>query len=168
MRPYALSVLSPRQPVRPSFLHAVRHHAGHEVPLLRRPDRGRREILRRLRRGADDRRSDDDTTASSIEPFTSTKRTLTCLRSLLAEKIRQAKATVEGERKQVSVLFVDVKGSMELAEHLDPEAWSQIMQRFFLLFCDSIERFEGFVDKFIGDGAMALFGAPIAHEDHAQ
>src|SRR5262252_2594488 len=86
----------------------------------------------------------------------------------LAEKIRQAKATVEGERKQVSVLFVDVKGSMELAEHLDPEAWSQIMQRFFLLFCDSIERFEGFVDKFIGDGAMALFGAPIAHEDHAQ
>src|SRR5215510_2378492 len=87
---------------------------------------------------------------------------------LLAEKIRQAKATVEGERKQVSVLFVDVKGSMELAEHLDPEAWSQIMQRFFLIFCDSIERFEGFVDKFIGDGAMALFGAPIAHEDHAQ
>src|SRR5262244_1931286 len=87
---------------------------------------------------------------------------------LHAEKIRQAKATVEGERKQVSVLFVDVKGSMELAEHLDPEAWSQIMQRFFLLFCDSIERFEGFVDKFIGDGAMALFGAPIAHEDHAQ
>src|SRR5262244_2777764 len=87
---------------------------------------------------------------------------------LLAEKIRRAKATVEGERKQVSVLFVDVKGSMELAEHLDPEAWSQIMQRFFLLFCDSIERFEGFVDKFIGDGAMALFGAPIAHEDHAQ
>src|SRR5215470_11488847 len=87
---------------------------------------------------------------------------------LLAEKIRRAKATVEGERKQVSVLFVDVKGSMELAEHLDPEAWSQIMQRFFLIFCDSIERFEGFVDKFIGDGAMALFGAPIAHEDHAQ
>src|SRR5499425_1409822 len=87
---------------------------------------------------------------------------------LHAEKIRQAKATVEGERKQVSVLFVDVKGSMELAEHLDPEAWSQIMQRFFLIFCDSIERFEGFVDKFIGDGAMALFGAPIAHEDHAQ
>src|SRR5215471_13613157 len=87
---------------------------------------------------------------------------------LLAEKIRQAKATVEGERKQISVLFVDVKGSMELAEHLDHEAWSQIMQRFFLIFCDSVERFEGFVDKFIGDGAMALFGAPIAHEDHAQ
>ena len=54
---------------------------------------------------------------------------------LLAEKIRQAKATVEGERKQVTVLFADVKGSMELAEQLDPEAWSQIMQRFFRILC---------------------------------
>ncbi len=80
---------------------------------------------------------------------------------LVAEKIRQANATVEGERKQVTVLFVDVKGSMELAERLDPEAWSQIMQRFFRIFCDSIERFQGFVDKFTGDGGMALFGAPI-------
>jgi class 3 adenylate cyclase len=57
---------------------------------------------------------------------------------------------------------------MEMAERLDPEAWSQIMQRFFRILCDSIERFEGFVDKFTGDGGMALFGAPIAHEDHAQ
>src|SRR5215831_219457 len=48
------------------------------------------------------------------------------------------------------------------------EAWSQIMQRFFRIFCDGIERFEGFVDKFTGYGGMALFGAPIAHEDHAQ
>ncbi len=87
---------------------------------------------------------------------------------LLAEKIRQAKATVEGERKQVTVLFADVEGSMELAEQLDPEAWSQIMQRFFRILCDGIERFEGFVDKFTGDGGMALLGAPIAHEDHAQ
>src|SRR5262249_831543 len=53
---------------------------------------------------------------------------------LLAEKIRQAKATVEGERKQISVLFVDVKGSMELAEHLDPDAWAQVMHRFLLTF----------------------------------
>src|SRR5499427_5940332 len=87
---------------------------------------------------------------------------------LFAEKIRQAKATVEGERKEVTVLFVDVKGSMELAEQLDPEVWSQIMQRFFRIFCDGIELFEGLVDKFTGDGGMALFGAPIAHEDHAQ
>jgi class 3 adenylate cyclase len=86
----------------------------------------------------------------------------------LAEKIRQSKAALEGERKQVTVLFADVKGSMELAEQLDAEAWSDIMQRFFRILAEGVERFEGFVDKFTGDGIMALFGAPIAHEDHAQ
>src|SRR5262249_26338400 len=87
---------------------------------------------------------------------------------LLAEKNPPAKATGQGERKQISGLLLYVKGSMGVAGHLHPQAWSQIMQRVFLIFCDSVERFEGFVDKFIGDGAMALFGAPIAHEDHAQ
>jgi len=86
----------------------------------------------------------------------------------LADKILTSRAVLEGERKQVSVLFADVKGSMELAEQLDPEAWSQIMNRFFQILSDGVERFEGFVDKFTGDGIMALFGAPIAHEDHAQ
>jgi class 3 adenylate cyclase len=86
----------------------------------------------------------------------------------LAEKIRQSKSSLEGERKQVTVLFADVKGSMELAEQMDPEAWSQIMQRFFRILAEGVERYEGFVDKFTGDGIMALFGAPIAHEDHAQ
>src|SRR5262249_24537085 len=68
----------------------------------------------------------------------------------------------------VTVLFADVKGSMELAEQMDPEAWGVVMQRFFTILADGVERFEGFVDKFTGDGIMALFGAPIAHEDHAQ
>src|ERR1700675_2825154 len=86
----------------------------------------------------------------------------------LAEKIRRSKSALEGERKQVTVLFADVKGSMDLAEQLDPEEWSQIMQRFFTILAEGVERFEGFVDKFTGDGIMALFGAPIAHEDHAQ
>src|SRR3990172_12550541 len=86
----------------------------------------------------------------------------------LAEKILQSRSVLEGERKQVTVLFADVKGSMELAEQLDPEEWSAIMQRFFKILADGVERFEGFVDKFTGDGIMALFGAPIAHEDHAQ
>jgi class 3 adenylate cyclase len=86
----------------------------------------------------------------------------------LADKIRQSKAAVEGERKQVTVLFADVKGSMELAESLDPEAFSKIMSRFFAILTEGVERFEGFVDKFTGDGIMALFGAPIAREDHAQ
>jgi class 3 adenylate cyclase/tetratricopeptide (TPR) repeat protein len=86
----------------------------------------------------------------------------------LADKILQSKSALEGERKQVTVLFADVKGSMELAEQVDPEAFSQIMNRFFQILSDGVERFEGFVDKFTGDGIMALFGAPIAHEDHAQ
>jgi len=86
----------------------------------------------------------------------------------LADKILTSRADLEGERKQVTVLFADVKGSMELAERLDPEEWSQIMNRFFQILSDGVERFEGFVDKFTGDGIMALFGAPIAHEDHAR
>jgi class 3 adenylate cyclase/tetratricopeptide (TPR) repeat protein len=86
----------------------------------------------------------------------------------LADKILQSKSALEGERKQVTVLFADVQGSMELAEQLDPEAFSTIMQRFFRILSGGVERFEGFVDKFTGDGVMALFGAPIAHEDHAQ
>jgi len=86
----------------------------------------------------------------------------------LADKILASKSALEGERKQVTVLFADVKGSMELAEQVDPEVWSDIMQRFFQILADGVERFEGFVDKFTGDGIMALFGAPIAHEDHAQ
>lgn len=76
-------------------------------------------------------------------------------------------AEADGERKQVTVLFADVKGSMELAERIDPEEWRQIMQRFFSLLSDGVHRFEGTVDKFTGDGIMAVFGAPVAHEDHA-
>ena len=59
-------------------------------------------------------------------------------------------------------------GSMELAERTDPEEWRQIMDRFFGILCEGVHMFEGTVDKFTGDGIMALFGAPIAHEDHAQ
>ncbi|HET7589109.1 MAG TPA: adenylate/guanylate cyclase domain-containing protein [Solirubrobacterales bacterium] len=74
----------------------------------------------------------------------------------------------DAERKQVTVLFADVSGSMDLAEHEDPEEWRKIMQRFFSLLADSVTRFEGTVDKFTGDGIMAIFGAPVAHEDHAR
>ena len=76
-------------------------------------------------------------------------------------------ASVDGERKQVTVLFADVMGSMDMAEQVDPDEWRQIMQQFFSLLSDGVRRFEGTVDKFTGDGIMALFGAPIAHEDHA-
>jgi len=74
----------------------------------------------------------------------------------------------EGERKQVTVLFADVKGSMDLAEQHDPEQWRKIMQGFFSILAGEVERVEGTVDKFTGDGIMAVFGAPVAHEDHAR
>jgi class 3 adenylate cyclase/tetratricopeptide (TPR) repeat protein len=86
----------------------------------------------------------------------------------LAEKIRTARGSLEGERKQVTVLFADVKGSMELGEDMDPEAWRRIIERMFTLMCEGVYRYEGTVNRFTGDGMVALFGAPIAHEDHAQ
>jgi class 3 adenylate cyclase len=86
----------------------------------------------------------------------------------LAEKILTSRSALEGERKQVTVLFADVKGSMELGEKVDPEEWYRIMDRFFQILSDGVHRFEGTVNQYTGDGIMALFGAPIAHEDHAQ
>ncbi len=86
----------------------------------------------------------------------------------LADKILQSKSALEGERKQVTVLFADVKGSMELAAQLGAEEWHRILDRFFAILTDGVHRFEGTVNQYTGDGIMALFGAPIAHEDHAQ
>jgi adenylate cyclase len=64
-------------------------------------------------------------------------------------------------------LFADVKGSLDLADQVDPEAWHKILNRFFEILADGIHRFEGTVNQYTGDGIMALFGAPITHEDHA-
>ena len=86
----------------------------------------------------------------------------------LADKILQSRSALEGERKQVSVLFADVQGSMELAGQLDPEQWHHILEGFFAILTEGVHRFEGTVNQYTGDGIMALFGAPIAHEDHAQ
>ncbi len=86
----------------------------------------------------------------------------------LADKILQSKSALEGERKQVTVMFADVKGSMELAAEVDPERWHTILERFFKILSDGVHRFEGTVNQYTGDGIMALFGAPIGHEDHAQ
>jgi class 3 adenylate cyclase/tetratricopeptide (TPR) repeat protein len=86
----------------------------------------------------------------------------------LAERILRSKSAIEGEHKQVTVLFADVKGSMVLAEELGAEEWHRILDRFFQLLADGVHRFEGTVNQYTGDGIMALFGAPIAHEDHAQ
>jgi len=86
----------------------------------------------------------------------------------LAEKILTSKSTLEGERKQVTVLFVDVSGFTSLSERLDPEEVHRFMTRTFELMLAEVHRYEGTVNQFLGDGIMALFGAPIAHEDHAQ
>ena len=86
----------------------------------------------------------------------------------LADRILQSRSALEGERKQVTVLFADVQGSMELAAQLGAEAWHAVLDRFFAILADGIHRFEGTVNQFTGDGIMALFGAPLAHEDHAQ
>jgi class 3 adenylate cyclase/tetratricopeptide (TPR) repeat protein len=85
----------------------------------------------------------------------------------LAEKIRTSKSALEGERKQVTVLFADLKGSMELLADRDPEEARQFLDPVLERMMDAVHRYEGTVNQVMGDGIMALFGAPIAHEDHA-
>jgi class 3 adenylate cyclase/tetratricopeptide (TPR) repeat protein len=85
----------------------------------------------------------------------------------LADKILGSRGALEGERKQVTVVFVDVSGFTSLSERLDPEDVHRMMTRAFELMLAEVHRYEGTVNQFLGDGIMALFGAPIAHEDHA-
>ena len=85
----------------------------------------------------------------------------------LAEKIFTSRAALEGERKQVTVLFADLKGSTELIEGLDPEEARTLLDPALHLMMDAVHRYEGTVNQVLGDGIMALFGAPVAHEDHA-
>jgi class 3 adenylate cyclase len=85
----------------------------------------------------------------------------------LAERILTAKAALEGERKQVTVLFADLKGSMELLAERDPEDARAILDPVLEHMMAAVHRYEGTVNQVMGDGIMALFGAPIAHEDHA-
>jgi class 3 adenylate cyclase len=85
----------------------------------------------------------------------------------LAEKILTSRAALEGERKQVTVLFADLKGSTELIEGLDPEEARRLLDPALHVMMDAVHRYEGTVNQVLGDGIMALFGAPVAHEDHA-
>jgi class 3 adenylate cyclase/tetratricopeptide (TPR) repeat protein len=86
----------------------------------------------------------------------------------LAERILTSKSSMEGERKHVTVLFADVSGFTAMTEHLDPEDVHDIMDRAFEVILAAVHRFEGTINQFLGDGVMALFGAPIANEDHAR
>jgi class 3 adenylate cyclase/tetratricopeptide (TPR) repeat protein len=86
---------------------------------------------------------------------------------LLAEKILSTRASIEGERKQVTVLFADVEGSTDLVQHLDAEEVSALFDPLQKMMMDAVHAYEGTVNEVLGDGIMAIFGAPIAHEDHA-
>src|SRR5215472_4831890 len=86
----------------------------------------------------------------------------------LAEKILTSRSALEGERKQVTVLFCDLANSTPIAERLGPEHMHTLLNRFFEVALNEVHRYEGTINQFLGDGFMALFGAPIAHEDHAR
>ena len=85
----------------------------------------------------------------------------------LAERILRSRGALEGERKQVTVLFADIRGSMELIQGADPEDARRTLDPTIEAMMRAVHRYEGTVNKVLGDGIMALFGAPIAHEDHA-
>ena len=85
----------------------------------------------------------------------------------LAEKIRISRGTLEGERKQVTVLFADMKGSLELLADRDPEDARRMLDPVLGVMMEAVHRYEGTVNQVLGDGIMAIFGAPVAHENHA-
>ena len=100
-------------------------------------------------------------------PPAQTMAPLTYTPSYLAEKILTSRSALEGERKQVTVLFADLKGSMELLAERDPEEARQLLDPVLERMMEAVHRYEGTVNQVMGDGIMALFGAPLAHEDHA-
>src|SRR5215510_11078233 len=85
----------------------------------------------------------------------------------LAEKILTSRSVLAGERKLVTVLFADLKGSMELLAERDPEDARQLLDPVLTRMMEAVHHYEGTVNQVMGDGIMALFGAPLAHEDHA-
>src|SRR6185369_17009795 len=107
------------------------------------------------------------TPAASGSAPTQDREPLTYTPSYLAEKILTSRSALEGERKQVTVLFADLKGSMELLADRDPEEARQLLDPVLERMMAAVHRYEGTVNQIMGDGIMALFGAPLAHEDHA-
>ena len=86
----------------------------------------------------------------------------------LANKILTTRSSIKGERKIVTVLFADIANYTSISEKLDPEEVHQIMDGCFKILMEEIHKYEGTINQFTGDGIMALFGAPLSHEDHAQ
>jgi class 3 adenylate cyclase/tetratricopeptide (TPR) repeat protein len=104
------------------------------------------------------KRAADDPSSASLKSHTPQH---------LVDKILTSKAALEGERKQVTVLFADIKSSMELLADRDPEDAKKILDPVLIHMNEAVHRYEGTVHRIMGDGIMALFGAPVAHEDHA-
>src|SRR5215831_17819837 len=105
--------------------------------------------------------------AASSSPIAYTPRHL-AERILAEHAALEAHGAPDGERKTITALFADIKGSMQLLEDLDPEEARRIIDPALQLMMAAVHRYEGYVAQSLGDGIFALFGAPIAHEDHAQ
>ena len=150
-----------RESCRDGVLRALRNQAGVPVSLVRlRQPRGVR-LLRQVRRAC----VEVSTPLLPASPAFTSPRSYTPKH--LAEKILTSKAALEGERKQVTVLFADLKGSMELLADRDPEEARKLLDPVLERMMEAVHRYEGTVNQVMGDGIMALFGAPVAHEDHA-
>src|SRR5215469_10159104 len=104
-------------------------------------------------------------TASAVPGAASLKKSNDSLMRVAEDRVAEH---LEGERKTVTALFADIKGSMDLMEGVDPEEARAIVDPALTLMIDAVHRYEGYVAQSTGDGIFALFGAPIAHEDHPQ
>jgi class 3 adenylate cyclase/tetratricopeptide (TPR) repeat protein len=144
-----------REHTRPEVLRGVWRAPCCRLPLLRSGEFAGSEVLRGVRRGAE-----GTAATKSPSPQAYTPRHL-------AEKILTSRSALEGERKQVTVLFADLKGSMELLADRDPEEARKLLDPVLERMMEAVHRYEGTVNQVMGDGIMALFGAPLAHEDHA-
>src|SRR6266404_5797180 len=129
--------------------------ARHEVRPLPARESSRREVLRRVCGAAG---AAVETRFASPAEYTPTH---------IAEKILDSRGALEGERKHVTVLFADLKGSMELLADRDVEDARRLLDAVLERMIEAVHHYEGTVNQVMGDGIMALFGAPIAHEDHA-
>jgi Adenylate and Guanylate cyclase catalytic domain len=106
------------------------------------------------------------TSTPALGPIAYTPRHL-AERILAEQAALEARGAPDGERKTITALFADIKGSMALLEEVDPEDARGIIDPALTLMMDAVHRYEGYVAQSLGDGIFALFGAPIAHEDHA-
>src|SRR2546425_6710477 len=153
----AVPALSAREPRERPFLWRMRHRARRRprLPTVRHPQPRRPEVLRCCGAVLAERVG-----APTRDPRAYTPRHL-------VERILTSRGALEGERKQVTVLFCDIVESSGLAERLGPESMHQLLDRALRLMAEAVHRYEGAVNQFLGDGLMALFGAPLALEEHA-